>query len=152
MPRLIPLLLFFLIRTTNSTLFYILIQRRRGLLRKCIFLVRVQAAITCFQTFYWSSKTASPQLIQWTVRINRFWQLWSVHKIHIHLEATSPLYSILFWPKKIKCTRLAVHCSHFLVPKINLSPRVIITSCYVNYFLRSLQVYCVYSERWDVWV
>jgi len=39
---------------------------------------------------------ASPQLIQWTVRINRFWQLGSVHKIHIHLEATSPfrIYNI----------------------------------------------------------
>ena len=67
------------------------VKRRRGLLRKCIFRVRVQAAISGFQTFYWSSRTASPQLIQWTVRINRFWQLGSVHKIHIHLVATSPL-------------------------------------------------------------
>ena len=68
-------------------------KRRRGLLRNCIFLVRVQAAKTSFQTFYWSSRTALQQLIQWTVRINRFWRLGFVHKIHIHLEATSPLYN-----------------------------------------------------------
>ena len=66
-------------------------QWRRGLLRKFIFLVQVQAAITGFQTFYWSSRTASPQFIQWPVRINRLKQLGSVHKIHNHLEATSPL-------------------------------------------------------------
>ena len=49
------------------------------------------SAITGFQTFYWSIRTASPQFIQWIVRINRFWQLRSVHRIHINLEATSPL-------------------------------------------------------------
>ena len=37
-----------------------------------------------------SRPPASPQLIQWTVRINRFCKLAYVHKIHIHLEATSP--------------------------------------------------------------
>ena len=72
-------------------------QRRRGLLRKFIFLVQVQAAITGFQTFYWSRRTASPQFIQWPVRINRLRQLGSVHKIHIHLEATSPLSFLNFF-------------------------------------------------------
>ena len=65
-------------------------------MRKCIFLVQVQAVINDFQTFYWSSRTASPQFIQWTVGINRLWQLGSVHKIHIHLEATSPFAFTLF--------------------------------------------------------
>ena len=61
-------------------------------LKDCTFLVQIQAAITGFLTFYWSRRTASPLLIQWTVRINRFWQLGSVHKILIHLEATSPFW------------------------------------------------------------
>ena len=38
-------------------------------------------------TYDWLSKTASQLLIQLTVRI---WQLGSVHKIHIPIEATSP--------------------------------------------------------------
>ena len=67
-------------------------KRRRGLLRKFIFLVQVQAAITGFQTFYWSSRTASPQFIQWPVRINQLRQLGSVHKIHIHLEISFPFF------------------------------------------------------------
>ena len=55
------------------------------------FIVRIQAVKSGFKTFYWSNRTTSPQLIQWTVRINQFWQLGSVHKIHFNLEATSPL-------------------------------------------------------------
>ena len=39
-------------------------KRRRGLSRKCIFHEQIQAAITGFQTFYWSGRTTSPQLIQ----------------------------------------------------------------------------------------
>ena len=39
-------------------------KRRRGLLRKCAFFVRIQAAINGFQTFYASNRAASPQLIQ----------------------------------------------------------------------------------------
>ena len=69
---------------------------RHGLSRKCMFLVKIQAAITGVLTFYWSGRTASTPstlLIQWTVRINRFWQLGSVHKIHIYIEATSPFRS-----------------------------------------------------------
>ena len=62
-------------------------QRRRGLSRKCTFHVQIQAAITGFQTFYWSGRTAYPMNCQ-----NKLvWQLGSVHKTHDHLEATSPL-------------------------------------------------------------
>ena len=43
----------------QSKLKHIKLQRRRGLLRKYIFLVQVQAAISGSQTFYWSSRTAS---------------------------------------------------------------------------------------------
>ena len=40
------------------------LKRRRGLSRKCIFYVQIQAAITGFQTFYWSGRTAYPMNCQ----------------------------------------------------------------------------------------
>ena len=73
-------------------------QSRRGLLRNCIFLVRIQAAKTGYKLFYWSRSTALPQLIQWTVGINRFLQLGSVLSIHIllvHIAFTHLLNEIL---------------------------------------------------------
>ena len=72
---------------------------KNGLSRKCIFHVQIQAAITGFQTFNWSGRTASPQLIQWTVRIIWFGSLDLYMKYKFSWEATSPLFlsSNLYW-------------------------------------------------------
>ena len=71
-----------------------------------------------FPDFFWS-RAASPQLIQRTVRINRFCKLGSVHKIHINLEATSPLNGKVRKKHKGKCviesTSLVTSKKYFLV-------------------------------------
>ena len=48
------------------------------------------SCLNWFPDFLLVKQNSFTQFIQWTVRINRFWQLGSVHKIHIRLEATSP--------------------------------------------------------------
>ena len=109
----------------------LLYKRRRGLLGKCIFHVRIQAAKTSFQTFYWSSRTASLQLIQWKVRINRFRKLGPVHKIHIHLEATSPFIRKLVGEKGTLFRQFSTVIDYGLIPPLPLKrqPLLFSSSC-----------------------
>ena len=106
---------------------------RRGLTRKCMFLVQIQPAITGFLTFYWSRRTASPLLTQWTVRINWFWQLESVDRIHIHLEAT--------WSHLLLTTLMTYFLDPFILKDIKLlgkkTNKKYPKNKMENYFLRS---------------
>ena len=95
-----------------------------------------------FPDFLLVKQNASPQLIQWTVKINQFWQLGSVHKAHIHLEATSPLR--FFSPFFLNIFLIYVLRKHFCT---QCQKYFLFSIVILNFYILRAKVNYVYSSR-----